>query len=98
MKFLRSSTKDGTYEVPVQASWSLGAIEPHGDASGTSAHLNDNASPVSELGAPRDSKFTHLETGADKNSVDVLVNHFGYSISRKRSSSIKARRQSQGSD
>ncbi|WP_212264279.1 hypothetical protein [Bradyrhizobium sp. AUGA SZCCT0177] len=76
----------------------MGAIEPHGDAGGTRAQLNDNASPVSQLWAPSDSKFTHLETGADKNSVGLLVNHYGYSISRKKSSSVKQSVKSQGSD
>ncbi|MBR1152980.1 hypothetical protein [Bradyrhizobium sp. JYMT SZCCT0428] len=76
----------------------MGAIEQHGDASGTRAHLNDNASPVSQLWAPSDSKFTHLETGADKKSVGFLVNHYAYSISRKKSSSIKQNVKAQGSD
>jgi hypothetical protein len=67
----------------VQASWSSGAIEQHGDAGGTKAHVHDNARPVSQLWAPNGSKLTHLKTGADNNSVGFLVNHYGYSISRK---------------
>jgi hypothetical protein len=67
----------------VQASWSSGAIEQHGDAGGTRAHLDNNARPVSQLWAPNGSKLTHLKTGADNNSVGFLVNHCGYSISRK---------------
>jgi hypothetical protein len=62
----------------VQASWSSGAIEQHGDAGGTSAHLDNNASLVRQLWAPSGSKLTHLKTGADNNSVGFLVNHYGY--------------------
>jgi hypothetical protein len=79
----RSPTQDEKYKVSVQASWSSGAIEQHGDAGGTRAHVDNNASPVSQLWAPNGSKLTHLKTGADNNSVGFLVNHFGYSISRK---------------
>jgi hypothetical protein len=67
----------------VQASWSSGAIEQHGDAGGTRAHLDNNASPVSQHWAPNGSKPTHLKTGADNNSVGFLVNQYGHSISRK---------------
>jgi hypothetical protein len=81
----------------VQASWSSGAIEQHGDAGGTRAHLDNNASPVRQLWAPNGSKLTHLKTGAHNNSVDFLANHYGYSISRKKSSSIKQRVKPQGS-
>jgi hypothetical protein len=67
----------------VQASWFSGSIEQHGDAGGTRAHVDNNASPVSQLWAPIGSKLTHLKTGADNNSVGFLVNHCGYSTSRK---------------
>jgi hypothetical protein len=92
----RSRTQDGRYKVFVQASWSSGAIEQHGDAGGTRTHLDNNASPVRQLWAPSNSKLTHLKTGADNNSVGFLVSHYGYSISRKKLSSIKQRVKSQG--
>ena len=60
-----SPTQDGKYKLSVQASWSSGAIEQHGDAGGTRAHVDNNASPVSKLWAPNGSKLTHLKTGAD---------------------------------
>jgi hypothetical protein len=78
-----SPTQDGRYKVFVQASWSSGAIEQHGDAGGTRAHVDNKASPASQLWAPNGSKLTHLKTGADNKSVGFLVNHYGYSISRK---------------
>ena len=81
----------------MQPSWSSGAIEPHGDPGGTSAHLDNNASPASQLWAPNGSKLTHLKTGADNNSVGFLVNHDGYSIQSKKSSPIKQSVKSQGS-
>jgi hypothetical protein len=68
-----------------------------GDAGGTRAHVDNKASPASQLWAPNGSKLTHLKTGADNNSVGFLVNHYGYSISRKKSSSIKQRVKSQAS-
>jgi len=67
----------------VQASWSSGTIEQYGDAGGTRAHVDDDAGPVNQLWAPNGSRLTHLKTGTDNNSVGFLVNHYGYSVSRK---------------
>ncbi|WLA68322.1 hypothetical protein [Bradyrhizobium diazoefficiens] len=67
----------------MQASWSSGAIEQHGDARGTTAHVNDDAAPVSKLRASSGTKLAHPETHTDRNSVDVLVNHYRYPVSKK---------------
>ncbi|WP_271570969.1 hypothetical protein [Bradyrhizobium sp. CCBAU 11386] len=66
----------------MQASWSSGAIEQHGDARGTTAHVNDDATPVGKLWASNGTKLAHLETHTDNNSVDVLVNHYRYPVSK----------------
>jgi hypothetical protein len=66
----------------VQASWSSGAIEQHGDACGTRARVDDNATPVSQLWASSGSNLAHLKAGTDNNSVD-LVNHYRNPISGK---------------
>jgi hypothetical protein len=67
----------------VQASWSSGAVEQHGDARGTRAHVDDYATPVSQLLASSGSNLTHLKAGTDNNSVDLLVNHYRYPVSGK---------------
>jgi len=66
----------------VQASWSSGAIEQHGDTRGTRAHFNHYATPASQLWASSGSNFTHLKAGTDNNSVD-LVNHYRNPVSGK---------------
>jgi hypothetical protein len=77
----RSVTRDGRYEVPVQARWSFGAIEQHGDAGGTGTDVDNDASLASQLWASIDSKLAHLEASADNNSVGFLNHHQNFSIS-----------------
>jgi hypothetical protein len=59
----------------VQARWSSGTIEQHGDARGTRAHVDDDAPPASQLWASSGSKHAHPEAGTDSKSVDLLANH-----------------------
>jgi hypothetical protein len=66
----------------VQASWSSGAIEQHGDTRGTRAHFNHYATPASQLWASSGSNLTHLKAGTANNSVD-LVNHYRNPVSGK---------------
>jgi hypothetical protein len=65
----------------VQASWSFGAIEQHGDAGGTGTDVDNNASLAGQLWASIGSKLTHLKASADNNSVDFLNHHQNFSIS-----------------
>ncbi|WP_156936808.1 hypothetical protein [Bradyrhizobium sp. WSM2254] len=77
----------------MQARWSSGAIEQHGDASGATAHVNDDATPVGNLWASSGTKLAHPETHTDSNSVDVLVIHYRYpvrEIDRKKSENSKS--------
>jgi len=72
--------RDGRYEVPVEARWSSGAIEQHGDARSATAHVNDDTTPVGNLWASSGTKLAHPETHTDSNSVDVLVIHYRYPV------------------
>jgi len=65
----------------VQASWSSGAIEQHRDARGTKAHVDDDATPASQLWASGGTSLAHPEAGTDSKSVDPLVNHYRYPVS-----------------
>jgi hypothetical protein len=71
------------YEVLVQTSRSLGAIEQHGDAGGTETDVDDDTSLASQLRASGGSECTHLEAHADNNLVGFLNHHQIYSISDK---------------
>jgi creatinine amidohydrolase/Fe(II)-dependent formamide hydrolase-like protein len=64
----------------VQASWSFGAIEQHGDARGTGTDVDNDASPASKIWASIGSKLAHLKASADNNSVGVLNHHQNFSI------------------
>jgi len=65
----------------VQTRWSSGAIEQHGDARGTRAHVDDDAPPASQLWASGGTSLAHLEAGTDSKSVDRLVSHYRYPAS-----------------
>jgi len=66
----------------VEARWSSGAIEQHGDARSATAHVNDDTTPVGNLWASSGTKLAHPETHTDSNSVDVLVIHYRYPVSK----------------
>jgi hypothetical protein len=74
---------DRGYEVLVQTSRSLGAIELHGDAGGAETDVDDDAGLASQLRASGGSECTHLEASADNNPVGFLNHHQIYSISEK---------------
>jgi len=57
----------------VQNGWSSGTIEQNGDASGTAAQSNNDASPVSKFSATNSSKVAHFEPGTDSNSIQFLI-------------------------
>jgi len=79
----------------VQARWSSGAIEQHGDARSATAHVNDDTTPVGNLWASSGTKLAHPETHTDSNSVDVLVIHYRYPVSKiDRQKKAKAQNQS----
>ena len=69
------------YEVLVQTSRSLGAIEQHGDAGGTGTDVDNDASLASQLWASIGSKLTHFKASADNNPVGFLNHHQNFSIS-----------------
>jgi hypothetical protein len=61
--------------VPVEASWSCGAIKQHCDAGCAKANIDNRAGPVSQLWAPKSPKFAHLKASADNKSVCLPTNH-----------------------
>lgn len=74
-------TLDQRDKVPVQNSWSFGAVEQHGDAGGTGTDVDNDASPASQLWASIGSKRAHLKARADNNFAGFLNHHQSYSIS-----------------
>jgi hypothetical protein len=66
-------TRCWRYIVFVQNGWSSGTIEQNGDASGTAAHSNNDASLVSKFSATSSSKVAHFESGTDSNSIQFLI-------------------------
>jgi len=56
----------------VQNGWFSLTIEQNGDARGTTAHSNNDASPVSKFSATNSSKVAHFEPGTDSNSIQFF--------------------------
>jgi len=65
----------GRNVVAVEASWSCGAIKQHCDAGCAKADIDNRAGPVSQLWAPKSSKFAHLKASADNKSVCLPTDH-----------------------
>jgi hypothetical protein len=70
----------------VQAGWSSVAIEQHGDAGGTTAHADNDANLIGQVGAPNGAKLTHLEANADCNSICFQIH--GSALNKEKPSSM----------
>jgi hypothetical protein len=59
----------------MQGSWSVGAIEQHGNARVAMAHLDNDSCLPGQLRASSGSEFTHLKASADNQSLGFVI-HF----------------------